>query len=67
MSAKCRHWRCKRGYLATNYGGGAEGQNRTGDTSVFSAVLYRLSYLGGNFMLCRRTTAVKANFTAEAA
>ena len=24
----------------------AEGQNRTGDTSVFSAVLYRLSYLG---------------------
>ena len=28
---------------------GAEGQNRTGDTSVFSAVLYRLSYLGGDF------------------
>ena len=25
---------------------GAEGQNRTDDTSVFSAVLYRLSYLG---------------------
>ena len=25
---------------------GAEGQNRTGDTSIFSAVLYRLSYLG---------------------
>ena len=24
----------------------AEGQNRTGDTGVFSAVLYRLSYLG---------------------
>ena len=25
---------------------GAEGQNRTDDTSIFSAVLYRLSYLG---------------------
>ena len=25
---------------------GAEGQNRTGDTCIFSAVLYRLSYLG---------------------
>ena len=24
----------------------AEGQNRTGDTSIFSAVLYQLSYLG---------------------
>jgi hypothetical protein len=24
----------------------AKGQNRTGDTSIFSAVLYRLSYLG---------------------
>ena len=26
---------------------GAEGQNRTDDTSIFSAVLYQLSYLGG--------------------
>ncbi|SVA00855.1 uncharacterized protein METZ01_LOCUS53709 [marine metagenome] len=26
--------------------GCAEGQNRTGDTSIFSAVLYLLSYLG---------------------
>ena len=26
--------------------GGAEGQNRTGDTMIFSHVLYRLSYLG---------------------
>ena len=26
--------------------GGAEGQNRTGDTAIFSRVLYRLSYLG---------------------
>ena len=25
---------------------GAEGQNRTDDTSIFSAVLYQLSYLG---------------------
>jgi hypothetical protein len=25
---------------------GAEGQNRTGDTVIFSHVLYRLSYLG---------------------
>ena len=28
--------------------GGAEAQNRTGDTSIFSAVLYLLSYLGEN-------------------
>ena len=27
-------------------GGGAEGQNRTGDTWIFSPLLYRLSYLG---------------------
>ena len=26
--------------------GGAKGRNRTADTSIFSAVLYRLSYLG---------------------
>ena len=25
---------------------GAEGQNRTADTTIFSRVLYRLSYLG---------------------
>ena len=25
----------------------AEGRNRTGDTRIFSAVLYQLSYLGG--------------------
>ena len=29
----------------------AEGQNRTVDTSIFSAVLYRLSYLGVSNML----------------
>ena len=38
---------------------GAEGQNRTGDTSVFSAVLYRLSYLGAEFMVCRGLWGVK--------
>ena len=26
--------------------GGAESQDRTGDTAIFSRVLYRLSYLG---------------------
>ena len=30
---------------------GAEAQNRTGDTSIFSAVLYQLSYLGNNHIL----------------
>ena len=28
--------------------GGAEGQDRTGDTAIFSRVLYRLSYLGAS-------------------
>ena len=28
------------------WGAGAEGQNRTVDTGIFSAVLYQLSYLG---------------------
>jgi hypothetical protein len=27
-------------------GSGAESQNRTGDTAIFSRVLYQLSYLG---------------------
>ena len=27
--------------------GGAESQNRTGDTAIFSRVLYQLSYLAG--------------------
>jgi hypothetical protein len=27
---------------------GAESQDRTGDTAIFSRVLYRLSYLGPN-------------------
>ena len=30
---------------------GAEGQNRTDDTSIFSAVLYQLSYLGSAIMV----------------
>ena len=38
---------------------GAEGQNRTGDTSIFSAVLYQLSYLGLAPMLFTRGKAVK--------
>ena len=29
------------------FGRGAESQNRTGDTAIFSRVLYQLSYLGG--------------------
>ena len=29
---------------------GAEGQNRTVDTGIFSAVLYQLSYLGRRFL-----------------
>ena len=28
------------------FGDGAESQNRTGDTAIFSRVLYQLSYLG---------------------
>ncbi len=34
-------------YSTVRYGGGgAEGQTRTVDTGIFSAVLYHLSYLG---------------------
>ena len=40
--------------------GRAEGQNRTGDTSVFSAVLYRLSYLGTSCMLLLRVCGCQA-------
>jgi hypothetical protein len=32
--------------LSINHSSGAETQDRTGDTSIFSAVLYLLSYLG---------------------
>ena len=48
----------------------AEGQNRTGDTSIFSAVLYRLSYLGPyqaeNTSYCRELSVsrnlIESNF-----
>ena len=33
---------------------GAEAQNRTGDTAIFSRVLYQLSYLG-NVKLAQKT------------
>ena len=33
---------------------GAESQDRTGDTAIFSRVLYRLSYLGLNCRLTAR-------------
>ena len=39
--------------------GGAEGQNRTDDTSIFSAVLYRLSYLGSTNILVAGNLGVK--------
>ena len=52
-SAKCRqNERNKDKEAETSYemwvesGGGAEGQTRTVDTGIFSAVLYHLSYLG---------------------
>jgi hypothetical protein len=35
-----------RSNVATTDQGGAESQNRTGDTAIFSRVLYQLSYLG---------------------
>ena len=41
----CRHM-CNVARNRRKTGGGAEGQNRTGDTMIFSHVLYRLSYLG---------------------
>ena len=34
---------------------GAEEQNRTADTAVFSRVLYQLSYLGAGDWYCMRT------------
>ena len=35
----------KKPLIGLNLGDGAEGQNRTGDTTIFSRVLYQLSYL----------------------
>ena len=40
---------------------GAEGQNRTDDTSIFSAVLYLLSYLGDKNILIIARRSVKFN------
>src|ERR671931_938379 len=42
--------------VATTRAGGAESQNRTGDTAIFSRVLYQLSYLGpmANRLAARR-------------
>ncbi len=39
-------------------GKGAEGQNRTGDTMIFSHVLYQLSYLGTSRYSSRRRSAL---------
>ena len=38
----------------------AEGQNRTDDTSIFSAVLYQLSYLGPMDMVVSARWGVKS-------
>ena len=40
---------------------GAEGQNRTDDTSIFSAVLYLLSYLGDKNIIITARRSVKFN------
>ncbi len=39
----------------------AEAQNRTGDTRIFSPLLYRLSYLGTGFIVDFPSFAVKEN------
>ena len=44
----------------------AEGQSRTGDTGIFSAVLYHLSYLGMEQMLIYANLAVKAGRFVDA-
>ncbi len=40
---------------------GAEGQNRTGDTVIFSHVLYRLSYLGRSLVGDPRSWAIEGS------
>ena len=42
-------------------GGGAEGQTRTVDTGIFSAVLYHLSYLGRKTYLKAATADCQGN------
>ena len=44
--------------------GGAEGQNRTADTVIFSHVLYQLSYLGTEAHAERKQTLNHINSTA---
>jgi hypothetical protein len=46
MLYQLSHFRSKEP-CQSNYG--AESQDRTGDTAIFSRVLYRLSYLGPFF------------------
>ena len=46
-------------------GGGAESQNRTGDTAIFSRVLYQLSYLAGRRAFYRRAAPGHTNATAS--
>ncbi len=53
--------------------GGAEGQNRTADTRIFSPLLYQLSYLGlcatcraGHYMLFRASSQHMATHTRVA-
>ena len=38
---------------------GAEAQNRTGDTRIFSPLLYRLSYLGTEIIVATSNVGVK--------
>ena len=38
---------------------GAEAQNRTGDTRIFSPLLYRLSYLGAESIVAIDSVSVK--------
>ena len=49
MLSKCCQSGCFRRFSATKTKKSAEGQTRTVDTGIFSAVLYHLSYLGLNF------------------
>ena len=50
--------------LVGGYWAGAEGQSRTGDTGIFSAVLYHLSYLGEDFMVIEANLTVKPNVSS---
>jgi hypothetical protein len=45
---------------------GAKGRDRTADTSIFSAVLYRLSYLGVWEHQTRRLTPACASVSSRA-